>query len=95
MSPVVLSTSASAKTGRPSRGTTSGALACPIEDIRLSGSLREVRVYDYVDDRVPVLQRMSEKRVRGYANLGYTVESSALADSCGAGSLNVGSERSG
>ena len=45
---------------------------------RLHPEKREVRVYDYVDDRVPVLQRMSEKRVRGYANLGYTVESSPI-----------------
>ena len=62
---------------------------------RLHPEKREVRVYDYVDDRVPVLQRMSEKRVRGYANLGYSVESSALADSGGAGLLRVGSDRSG
>ena len=46
---------------------------------RLHPEKREVRVYDYVDDRVPVLQRMSDKRVRGYANLGYTVESSPMA----------------
>ena len=35
---------------------------------------REVRVYDYVDDAVPVLRRMSEKRVRGYKNLGYFID---------------------
>ena len=36
---------------------------------------REVRVYDYVDEAVPVLRRMSEKRVRGYKNLGYFIDS--------------------
>ncbi|MDE0242780.1 MAG: DEAD/DEAH box helicase family protein [bacterium] len=35
---------------------------------------REVQVYDYVDDGVPMLNRMSEKRLRGYESLGYTVE---------------------
>ena len=35
---------------------------------------REVLVYDYVDTAVPILRRMSEKRLRGYENLGYFVE---------------------
>ncbi|MDE0154280.1 MAG: DEAD/DEAH box helicase family protein [Gammaproteobacteria bacterium] len=35
---------------------------------------REVLVYDYVDNLVPMLKRMSEKRLRGYENLGYLVE---------------------
>ena len=35
---------------------------------------REVLVYDYVDTAVPVLRRMSEKRLRGYKNLGYFIE---------------------
>jgi superfamily II DNA or RNA helicase len=34
---------------------------------------REVIVYDYVDEAVPVLKRMSEKRGRGYKNLGYVI----------------------
>jgi superfamily II DNA or RNA helicase len=34
---------------------------------------REVIVYDYVDEAVPVLKRMSEKRMRGYKNLGYSI----------------------
>ena len=42
---------------------------------RLHPEKREVRVYDYVDECVPMLQRMSEKRVPGYRNLGYSVES--------------------
>jgi superfamily II DNA or RNA helicase len=35
---------------------------------------REVVVYDYIDEAVPVLKRMSEKRVRGYTNLGYSID---------------------
>lgn len=32
----------------------------------------EVRVYDYVDARVPVLKRMFERRIKGYRALGYS-----------------------
>jgi hypothetical protein len=35
---------------------------------------REVTVYDYVDEAVPVLKRMSEKRVKGYKSLGYFID---------------------
>lgn len=38
---------------------------------------REVIVYDYVDEAVPVLKRMSEKRVRGYKSLGYSIDAYA------------------
>jgi superfamily II DNA or RNA helicase len=34
---------------------------------------RDVIVYDYVDEAVPVLKRMSEKRLRGYKSLGYSI----------------------
>jgi superfamily II DNA or RNA helicase len=34
----------------------------------------EVRVYDYVDAKVPVLARMAAKRRAGYKALGYTIE---------------------
>ena len=44
---------------------------------RLHPEKREVLVYDYVDDAVPLLRRMSEKRVRGYRSLGYSVETSS------------------
>lgn len=33
----------------------------------------EVRIYDYVDTSIPVLQRMHEKRMKGYYSLGYNV----------------------
>ena len=41
---------------------------------RLHPEKREVLVYDYVDVAIPLLRRMSEKRVLGYRNLGYSVE---------------------
>ena len=41
---------------------------------RLHPAKREVLVYDYVDESVPVLRRMTQKRIRGYRNLGYSVE---------------------
>jgi superfamily II DNA or RNA helicase len=40
---------------------------------RLYPAKREVIVYDYVDEAVPVLKRMSEKRLRGYKSLGYSI----------------------
>ena len=48
---------------------------------RLHVAKREVLVHDYVDRAVPTLTRMSEKRVRGYESLGYTVERSVAASS--------------
>ena len=41
---------------------------------RLHPEKREALVYDYVDDEVPALRRMSERRVKGYNSLGYAVE---------------------
>ena len=43
---------------------------------RLHPGKREVLVYDYVDEEVPTLRRMSEKRIRGYGSLGYSVQRS-------------------
>ena len=40
---------------------------------RQHGGKREVRVYDYVDQNVPVLRRMYERRLRGYKAMGYSV----------------------
>ena len=31
----------------------------------------EVRIFDYLDARVPMLARMFEKRLRGYSAMGY------------------------
>ncbi len=41
---------------------------------RLHPEKREVLVYDYLDDAVPMLNRMGNKRIKGYGSLGYTVE---------------------
>ncbi|WP_240689070.1 hypothetical protein [Ammoniphilus sp. YIM 78166] len=32
-----------------------------------------MKVYDYVDRQVPMLQRMYEKRMKGYENMGYRI----------------------
>ena len=42
---------------------------------RLHPEKRDVVVYDYVDEAVPVLRRMGDRRVRGYRSLGYSIES--------------------
>ena len=36
-------------------------------------SKRDVRIYDYVDIHVPVLERMYQKRLKGYASIGYKI----------------------
>src|SRR5262249_40689718 len=41
---------------------------------RIHDNKRVVRVYDYVDWRVPMLMRMYEKRLRGYKAIGYSIE---------------------
>jgi superfamily II DNA or RNA helicase len=46
---------------------------------RLHPDKTEVRVYDYVDRNVPMLERMFQRRMRGYRAIGYAAkESSAL-----------------
>jgi superfamily II DNA or RNA helicase len=35
---------------------------------------KEIRVYDYVDDKIPVLFRMYSKRQKGYKSLGFMVK---------------------
>lgn len=40
---------------------------------RLHANKKEVRVLDYVDDFVPMLARMYEKRIRGYEAAGYQI----------------------
>ncbi len=41
---------------------------------RLHDNKRVVQVYDYVDNRVPMLARMYERRLSGYSAIGYTIE---------------------
>ncbi|MDD2661078.1 MAG: DEAD/DEAH box helicase family protein [Methylococcales bacterium] len=45
---------------------------------RLHHAKIEVRIYDYVDSNVPILDKMSEKRKTGYKCLGYTMIDSKL-----------------
>jgi superfamily II DNA or RNA helicase len=33
----------------------------------------EIRIYDYVDEKVPVLQRMFKRRMKGYRDLGFVI----------------------
>jgi len=40
----------------------------------------EVRIYDYVDSRVPVLARMFQRRLAGYRSIGYEPEETAEED---------------
>jgi superfamily II DNA or RNA helicase len=39
----------------------------------------EVRIYDYVDEAVPMLDRMFEKRLKGYRAMGYEIDHSDSA----------------
>jgi superfamily II DNA or RNA helicase len=41
---------------------------------RLHPGKTELRIYDYVDRRVPALQRMFERRLRGYRAIGYSLD---------------------
>jgi superfamily II DNA or RNA helicase len=47
---------------------------------RLHHAKREVVIYDYVDDNVPVLARMAAKRITAYQALGYRVSAAAELD---------------
>ncbi len=46
---------------------------------RIHHNKTKVQVYDYIDYQVPVLQRMSEKRMSGYRSLGYETQSTGTA----------------
>jgi hypothetical protein len=41
---------------------------------RLHADKRFVQVYDYVDSHVLMLARMYERRLKGYAAIGYVIE---------------------
>ena len=41
---------------------------------RLHDNKRVVQVYDYIDNGVPMLARMYERRLRGYSDIGYAIE---------------------
>jgi superfamily II DNA or RNA helicase len=40
---------------------------------RIHYNKKEVRIYDYIDSRVPMLVRMYKRRLRGYRALGYDI----------------------
>jgi superfamily II DNA or RNA helicase len=46
---------------------------------RLNANKKEVRVYDYVDHKVPILKNMFEKRLTGYKLMGYKMENKEQA----------------
>ena len=54
---------------------------------RIHHNKTKVQVYDYIDYQVPVLQRMSDKRMAGYKSLGYEIQSRISTSS---GSLLAG-----
>jgi superfamily II DNA or RNA helicase len=41
---------------------------------RLHDNKRVVQVYDYIDNGVPMLARMYERRLRGYSEIGYAID---------------------
>lgn len=41
---------------------------------RQHGGKHEVRVYDYVDQEVPMLRRMYDRRLKGYQAMGYVIQ---------------------
>ncbi len=48
---------------------------------RLHDSKKVVQVYDYVDNYVPMLARMYERRLRGYSTIGYVIAQEAIPTS--------------
>ena len=44
---------------------------------RLHDNKRVVQVYDYVDELVPMLARMYERRLKGYSAIGYVITQEA------------------
>ena len=49
---------------------------------RLHDNKRVVQVYDYVDSWVPTLERMYERRLKGYGAIGYTIDDGTGASDC-------------
>jgi len=58
---------------------------------------REIRIYDYVDDQVPVLRRMYAKRLKAYTSMGYITETAdrvGMTLSPSVGATSAGPDRS-
>jgi len=47
---------------------------------RLFKTKKEVRIYDYVDIQVKMLEKMYQKRLNGYASMGYKAKSEEITD---------------
>lgn len=47
---------------------------------RLYKTKREVRIYDYVDIQIPMLEKMYQKRLNGYASMGYKAKGDEIMD---------------
>ncbi len=47
---------------------------------RLFETKKEVRIYDYVDIQVKMLEKMYQKRLNGYASMGYKAKSEEITD---------------
>ncbi|MDD8013488.1 MAG: DEAD/DEAH box helicase family protein, partial [Acidobacteriota bacterium] len=52
---------------------------------RLCENKREVRIFDYIDIHVPMLEKMYHKRLSGYALIGYKTRAEAVPD----GSMDI------
>jgi superfamily II DNA or RNA helicase len=47
---------------------------------RLYNTKKEVRIYDYVDIQIPMLEKMYQKRLNGYAAMGYKTKADGITD---------------
>jgi len=47
---------------------------------RLFSTKKEVRIYDYVDIQIKMLEKMYQKRLNGYASMGYKAKGEVAAD---------------
>ena len=57
---------------------------------RLFADKQAVIIYDFLDDSVPVLARMFERRKKGYAAIGYTVQGIDASSDSSQASLGLG-----
>lgn len=48
---------------------------------RMYTTKKEVRIYDYVDIQIPMLEKMYQKRLNGYASMGYKAKADDVMDS--------------
>jgi superfamily II DNA or RNA helicase len=48
---------------------------------RLFKTKEEVRIYDYVDIQIQMLEKMYQRRLNGYASMGYKVKGEEISDS--------------